>query len=90
MTVLPAPGPASGPFPGCPFRFGPGCPGRGLGPVALAVGSIHAAWLEPARDRCLASGYILAGLGLHVVFAESKLAEFLRGVGHYPRWEVMH
>ncbi|MFJ9195444.1 sigma-70 family RNA polymerase sigma factor [Streptomyces globisporus] len=82
MTTLPAPGPASGP---APVR-----PGRKLGPIAPTVGSTHAAWLEPTRDRYLASGYTLAELSLHVVLAKSKLSELLRGVGHYPRWEVMH
>ncbi|WP_225804381.1 sigma-70 family RNA polymerase sigma factor [Streptomyces sp. NK15101] len=65
-------------------------PGRKLGPIAATVGSSHRAWLEPTRARYLASGRTLSDLSFHVLLAKSKLSELLRGVGHYPRWEVIH
>ncbi|WP_228978540.1 sigma-70 family RNA polymerase sigma factor [Streptomyces sp. DH12] len=82
MTPLNVPGPASEP--------GPTRPGRKLGPIAATVGSSHRAWLEPAREHYLASGRTLSDLSVRVPFAKSKLSELLRGVGHYPRWEVIH
>ncbi|MFE5513845.1 sigma-70 family RNA polymerase sigma factor [Streptomyces sp. NPDC056529] len=83
MTPLfSAPGPD--PEPG-PLR-----PGRKLGPIAVTVGSSHRAWLEPIRERYLSSGRTLSDLSFGVLLAKSKLSELLRGVGHYPRWEVIH
>ncbi|MGW6739361.1 sigma-70 family RNA polymerase sigma factor [Streptomyces sp. NPDC055025] len=76
------PGPASEPA--------PARPGRKLGPIAATVGSSHRAWLEPTRERYRASGLTLSELSLSVPLAKSKLSELLRGVGHYPRWEVIH
>ncbi|WP_432095699.1 sigma-70 family RNA polymerase sigma factor [Streptomyces sp. bgisy100] len=81
-TSFNAPGPASEPV---PVR-----PGRKLGPIADTVGSFHRAWLEPTRERYLASGRTLRELSPCVPLASSKLSELLRGVGHYPRWEVIH
>ncbi|MFJ4007703.1 sigma-70 family RNA polymerase sigma factor [Streptomyces sp. NPDC090023] len=82
MTIPPIPGPASEPT--------PGRPGRKLGPIVATVGSSHRAWLEPTRERYLTSGRTLNELSFHVLLAKSKLSELLRGVGHYPRWEVIH
>ncbi|GHH55807.1 hypothetical protein [Streptomyces candidus] len=65
-------------------------PGRKLGPIADTVGSPHRAWLEPTRTSYLTSGRTLSDLSAHVHLAKSKLSELLRGVGHYPRWEVIH
>ncbi|MFE5868159.1 sigma-70 family RNA polymerase sigma factor [Streptomyces roseifaciens] len=65
-------------------------PGRKLGPIAGTVSSSHRAWLDPARERYLASGHTLNDLSARVLLAKSKLSELLRGVGHYPRWEVIH
>ncbi|WMX43597.1 sigma-70 family RNA polymerase sigma factor [Streptomyces roseicoloratus] len=65
-------------------------PGRKLGPIAADVGSSHRAWLEPTRERYLTSGRTLSDLGLCIPLAKSKLSELLRGIGHYPRWEVIH
>ncbi len=81
-TSFNVPGPASEP---APVR-----PGRKLGPIAATAGSSHRAWLEPTRERYLASGRTLSDLSLSVPLAKSKLSELLRGVGHYPRWEVIH
>ncbi|MEU3529167.1 sigma-70 family RNA polymerase sigma factor [Streptomyces sp. NPDC038707] len=78
MTTFPSPEPS------------PGRPGRKLGPIAPTVGTLHRAWLEPTRERYLASGRTLSDLSFHVLLAKSKLSELLRGVGHYPRWEVIH
>ncbi|MFE5240468.1 MULTISPECIES: sigma-70 family RNA polymerase sigma factor [unclassified Streptomyces] len=78
---LNASGPASEP---APLR-----PGRKLGPIASTVGSSHRAWLGPTREHYLLSGRTLADLSASVL-AKSKLSELLRGVGHYPRWEVIH
>ncbi|MGA4803457.1 sigma-70 family RNA polymerase sigma factor [Streptomyces lavendulocolor] len=69
---------------------GPVRPGRKLGPIAATVSSSHRAWLDPTRDRYLASGRTLSDLSIQVLLAKSKLSELLRGVGHYPRWEVIH
>ncbi|MFQ6144620.1 sigma-70 family RNA polymerase sigma factor [Streptomyces seoulensis] len=80
--MLPAPGPASEPA--------PARPGRKLGPISGTVGSAHRAWLEPTRERYLSSGRTLNELSFHVLLAKSKLSELLRGLGHYPRWEVIH
>lgn len=82
MTVIPVPGPASEPA--------PARPGRKLGPISARAGSSHRAWLEPTRDRYLSSGLTLNDLSYHVLLAKSKLSELLRGVGYYPRWEVIH
>ncbi|MFI5983488.1 sigma-70 family RNA polymerase sigma factor [Streptomyces sp. NPDC051555] len=68
----------------------PARPGRKLGPIADTVGSSHRAWLEHARDQYLASGLTLSELGLRVPLAKSKLSELLRGLGLYPRWEVIY
>ncbi|MFC5146821.1 sigma-70 family RNA polymerase sigma factor [Streptomyces aureoversilis] len=65
-------------------------PGRKLGPIAGTVSSSHRAWLDPTRECYLASGRTLSDLSLRVLLAKSKLSELLRGVGHYPRWEVIH
>lgn len=81
-TSINTPGPASEP--------GPVRPGRKLGPIASTVGSSHRAWLEPTREHYLASGRTLSDLSIRVPLAKSKLSELLRGVGHYPRWEVIH
>ncbi|MCW1100295.1 sigma-70 family RNA polymerase sigma factor [Streptomyces sp. RS2] len=64
-------------------------PGRKLGPIADNVSNTHRAWLEPVRDTYLASGLTLSGLSDRISFAKSKLSELLRGVGLYPRWEVV-
>ncbi|MET9699590.1 sigma-70 family RNA polymerase sigma factor [Streptomyces sp. NPDC006529] len=68
----------------------PARPGRKLGPMADTVGSSHRAWLEHTRDSYLASGLTLSELGLRIPLAKSKLSELLRGLGLYPRWEVVH
>ncbi|MEU8621593.1 sigma-70 family RNA polymerase sigma factor [Streptomyces sp. NPDC048623] len=81
-TLFPTPGPGPEPV---PLR-----PGRKLGPVAATVGSAHRAWLDPTRERYLTSGRTLGDLSRSVPLAKSKLSELLRGVGHYPRWEVIH
>ncbi|MFC9163725.1 sigma-70 family RNA polymerase sigma factor [Streptomyces fungicidicus] len=64
-------------------------PGRKLGPVADNVGSAHRAWLDPMRTAYLASGLTLNELSGRVRFAKSKISELLRGVGLYPRWEIV-
>ncbi|MFD4373794.1 sigma-70 family RNA polymerase sigma factor [Streptomyces sp. NPDC058486] len=65
-------------------------PGRKLGPIADSVGSAHRYWLDPTRARYLATGRTLSDLSFRVHLAKSKLSELLRGVGRYPRWEVIH
>ena len=64
-------------------------PGRKLGPVADNVGSAHRAWLDPMRTAYLASGLTLNELSGRACFAKSKISELLRGVGLYPRWEII-
>ncbi|MFF8572745.1 sigma-70 family RNA polymerase sigma factor [Streptomyces sp. NPDC015237] len=64
-------------------------PGRKLGPIADNVSSTHRSWLMPMRDTYLASGLTLNALSDRIRFAKSKLSELLRGVGLYPRWEVV-
>ncbi|MEU3901704.1 sigma-70 family RNA polymerase sigma factor [Streptomyces sp. NPDC045251] len=82
MTTPPEP-----PVP--PGRPAPARPGRKLGPVADNVGSAHRAWLDPMRTAYLASGLTLNELSGRVRFAKSKISELLRGVGLYPRWEIV-
>ncbi|MFC7897678.1 RNA polymerase sigma factor [Streptomyces sp. NPDC057381] len=82
MTTPPEP-----PVP--PGRPTPARPGRKLGPVADNVGSAHRAWLDPMRTAYLASGLTLNELSGRVRFAKSKISELLRGVGLYPRWEIV-
>ncbi|MEV7427726.1 sigma-70 family RNA polymerase sigma factor [Streptomyces sp. NPDC091212] len=65
-------------------------PGRKPGPIAPDVSSSHRAWLEPVREKYLDSDRTLGDLGEQVLLAKSKLSELLRGVGLYPRWEVIH
>ncbi|MFI1962330.1 sigma-70 family RNA polymerase sigma factor [Streptomyces althioticus] len=65
-------------------------PGRKLGPIAATVGSAHRAWLDPMREPYLASGLTLSDLSARVRFAKSKISELMRGVGLYPRWEIVH
>ncbi|MFI2214926.1 sigma-70 family RNA polymerase sigma factor [Streptomyces sp. NPDC020141] len=65
-------------------------PGRKLGLIDATVGTAHRAWLEPVREHYLASGQTLSDLSAGVPLAKSKLSELLRGVGHYPRWEVVY
>ncbi|MET8102266.1 sigma-70 family RNA polymerase sigma factor [Streptomyces sp. NPDC005236] len=65
-------------------------PGRKLGPVTDSVGSAHRAWLDPMRASYLGSGLTLSELSTRLRFAKSKLSELLRGVGHYPRWEIVY
>ncbi|MFE9476279.1 SigE family RNA polymerase sigma factor [Streptomyces griseofuscus] len=76
--------------PAPPPELAPARPGRKLGPIADRVGSSHRAWLEPTRSSYINSGRTLSDLSEHVLLAKSKLSELLRGVGHYPRWEVIH
>ncbi|WKX23651.1 sigma-70 family RNA polymerase sigma factor [Streptomyces sp. HUAS CX7] len=64
-------------------------PGRKLGPITDNASSTHRAWLVPMRDTYLASGLTLNALSDRIRFAKSKLSELLRGVGLYPRWEVV-
>ncbi|MDX5562723.1 sigma-70 family RNA polymerase sigma factor [Streptomyces sp. ID05-04B] len=64
-------------------------PGRKLGPIIPNVGSAHRAWLDPMRGAYLASGLTLSELSARVSFAKSKISELLRGVGLYPRWEIV-
>lgn len=73
-----------------PSRPVPARPGRKLGPVGLDLSSSHRAWLVPMRDKYLDSGLTLGDLSCRVLLAKSKLSELLRGVGLYPRWEVIH
>ncbi|MEU7337337.1 sigma-70 family RNA polymerase sigma factor [Streptomyces sp. NPDC007074] len=65
-------------------------PGRKLGPVLPNIGSAHRAWLDPMRGTYLASGMTLSELSTRLKFAKSKLSELLRGVGPYPRWEIVY
>ncbi|MFC9686556.1 sigma-70 family RNA polymerase sigma factor [Streptomyces sp. NPDC056948] len=65
-------------------------PGRKLGPIAPFVSSAHRAWLDPIRETYLASGLTLSDLSTRVRFAKSKISELLRGVGLYPRWEIVY
>ncbi|RDD84151.1 sigma-70 family RNA polymerase sigma factor [Streptomyces parvulus] len=60
-----------------------------MAPVADNVGSAHRAWLDPLRTAYLASGLTLNELSSRVRFAKSKISELLRGVGLYPRWEIV-
>ncbi|GHC34179.1 hypothetical protein GCM10010308_60390 [Streptomyces vinaceusdrappus] len=73
-----------------PGRPAPTRPGRKLGPVADNVGSAHRAWLDPMRTAYQASGLTLNELSSRVRFAKSKISELLRGVGLYPRWEIVY
>ncbi|MFG2811517.1 sigma-70 family RNA polymerase sigma factor [Streptomyces massasporeus] len=82
--ITPAEPPAS------PGRPSTARPGRKLGPIAPTVGSAHRAWLHPMRQNYLASGLTLNDLSTRVRFAKSKLSELLRGVGLYPRWEIVY
>ncbi|MEY9490899.1 DNA-directed RNA polymerase specialized sigma24 family protein [Streptomyces calvus] len=66
-----------------------GRPGRKLGPIIESTGSARRAWLEPMRDAYLASGLTLSDLSVQVPLAKSKLSELLRGIGLYPRWEIV-
>ncbi|WP_240800049.1 sigma-70 family RNA polymerase sigma factor [Streptomyces rhizosphaericola] len=54
------------------------------------MSSSHRSWLEPMREKYLGSGLTLGDLSCQVLLAKSKLSELLRGVGLYPRWEVIH
>lgn len=72
-----------------PSQPPPGRPGRKLGPIADSAGSARRAWLEPMRDAYLASGLTLSDLSAQVPLAKSKLSELLRGIGLYPRWEIV-
>ncbi|MGW7260698.1 sigma-70 family RNA polymerase sigma factor [Streptomyces sp. NPDC054834] len=67
----------------------PARPGRKLGPIDKCVGSAHRAWLEPMREAYLRSGLTLSDLSGRVPLAKSKLSELLRGIGLYPRWEIV-
>lgn len=82
MTTFPSPGSASEPA--------PARPGRKLGPIAETVSTAHCAWLKPTRKWYLSSGFTLDELSRLVPLAKSKLSELLRGIGHYPRWEVTY
>ncbi|MFK0112487.1 sigma-70 family RNA polymerase sigma factor [Streptomyces sp. NPDC091217] len=41
------------------------------------------------REAYFASGRTLSDLGTRVPLAKSKLSELLRGIGLYPRWEIV-
>ncbi|MFI5825039.1 sigma-70 family RNA polymerase sigma factor [Streptomyces rishiriensis] len=79
--------PAEPPVP--PGRSTTARPGRKLGPIIANLGSAHRAWLDPMRDTYLASGLTLNELSGRLRFAKSKISELLRGVGLYPRWEIV-
>ncbi|MEU4655170.1 sigma factor-like helix-turn-helix DNA-binding protein [Streptomyces sp. NPDC023723] len=53
------------------------------------MSSAHRAWLDPLRTAYLASGLTMNELSSRVRFAKSKISELLRGVGLYPRWEIV-
>ncbi|MFC0843568.1 sigma-70 family RNA polymerase sigma factor [Streptomyces noboritoensis] len=72
-----------------PARVVPVRPGRKLGPIAQDLGSAHRAWLEPVREKYLVSGMTLSELSVQVRLAKSKISELLRGIGLYPRWEIV-
>ncbi|MFJ1874333.1 sigma-70 family RNA polymerase sigma factor [Streptomyces chartreusis] len=46
--------------------------------------------MDPLRETYLASGLTLSDLSTRVRFAKSKISELLRGVGLYPRWEIVY
>lgn len=64
-------------------------PGRKLGPIAPSIGSAHRSWLEPLREAYKKSGMTLDDLSGRLCFAKSKLSELMRGIGRYPRWEII-
>lgn len=72
-----------------PAQPAPVRPGRKLGPIVDGVGSVHRAWLEPLRSAYLGSGLTMSHLSVRVPLAKSKISELLRGIGHYPRWEII-
>ncbi|MEU6680320.1 sigma-70 family RNA polymerase sigma factor [Streptomyces sp. NPDC046925] len=53
------------------------------------MGTTHQAWLNPLRGAYLESGLTLSELSVRVRLAKSKLSEMLRGMGLYPRWEIV-
>ncbi|MET9388782.1 sigma-70 family RNA polymerase sigma factor [Streptomyces sp. NPDC002928] len=67
----------------------PARPGRKLGPIAQELSSAHRAWLDPMRETYLHSGLTLSELSVRVRLAKSKTSELLRGIGLYPRWEII-
>ncbi|MFE4823767.1 RNA polymerase sigma factor [Streptomyces sp. NPDC056704] len=75
--------------PAPPVRPAPARPGRKLGPIAEELSSAHRAWLGPMRDSYLQSGLTLSELSARVRLAKSKISELLRGIGLYPRWEII-
>ncbi|MFD9796926.1 sigma factor-like helix-turn-helix DNA-binding protein [Streptomyces sp. NPDC059070] len=77
------------PIPVPPARHAVARPGRKLGPIAADVGSAHRAWLEPMRAQYRMSGLTLSELSVRVCLAKSKISELLRGIGLYPRWEIV-
>jgi DNA-directed RNA polymerase specialized sigma24 family protein len=70
-------------------RPAPARPGRKLGPIADELSSAHRAWLGPMRETYLQSGLTLSELSGRVRLAKSKISELLRGIGLYPRWEII-
>ncbi|BAC75371.1 RNA polymerase subunit sigma [Streptomyces avermitilis] len=72
-----------------PLRPAPARPGRKLGPIAEELSSAHRAWLGPMRETYLTSGLTLSELSARVRLAKSKISELLRGIGLYPRWEII-
>ncbi|WP_405669590.1 sigma-70 family RNA polymerase sigma factor [Streptomyces sp. NBC_01530] len=75
--------------PAPPLRPAPARPGRKLGPIAEDLSSAHCAWLGPMRETYLTSGLTLSELSARVRLAKSKISELLRGIGLYPRWEII-
>ncbi|WPO76217.1 XRE family transcriptional regulator [Streptomyces sp. KN37] len=51
---------------------------------------MHRTWLEPVRDRLVASGLTLEGLVSRSGYSKTRLSELLRGKGYYPGWEITY
>ncbi|MFD4600655.1 XRE family transcriptional regulator [Streptomyces sp. NPDC058464] len=64
--------------------------GRPPEPIGEDVGVAHRTWLEPVRDRLVASGLTLDELVCRSGYSKTRLSELLRGKGYYPGWEITY
>ncbi|MFI2415894.1 helix-turn-helix domain-containing protein [Streptomyces sp. NPDC018947] len=78
------------PLPDQPEGGPPSRRGRPPEPICDEAGTVHRTWLEPVRNRLIASGLTLDDLVSRSGYSKTRLSELLRGKGYYPGWEITY
>ncbi|MCX4554341.1 MULTISPECIES: transcriptional regulator [unclassified Streptomyces] len=73
-----------------PHEDPPSRRGRKLAAISEHAGYCHRSWLEPLRDRLIASGLTLDDLVHRSGYSKTRISELLSGKGYYPRWAITY